>query len=825
MCFDGLKRLRGMAGALLAAAATVSCSSFPAHGPAAYHASLSRTADGIPHVTADDWGSLGYGDGYAQASDNLCTMAQAFVTYRGERSRYFGGDGKLVDASTLGHPSNLDSDFFFRLVDTDAAVARYRDSQSPEIRALVRGFAAGYDRYLGELRMGGAPGAHAACRDAAWVAPIGEGDVYRRLYAANLAGGMTRFITAIANAQPPSAGGQPAHEAAPHAALPDEKQLADQLAVGGRVGIGSNALAFGADGGQHGRPVLLGNPHWFWAGPDRFYEARLTLPGKLDVSGASFLGVPVVMIGFNKDVAWTHTVSSTRRFGIFDLSLDPGQPATYRYEGKPEAMIPVPLSVQVRQADGSLKAVERTLYRTRFGPAISLSQFSPQLGWSATKAYAIADVNAENFRIFENFLEWGQARSLDQFIATQKRLAAMPWVNTVAIGRNDPRVWYADIGAVPNVPDALAEACTTPVGKLADRLVPGVPFLDGSRAACAWRDTPGAAQAGTFAADEMPSLLRRDFVGNMNNSYWLANPAAPMTRHPAIFGPWGKGLSLRARFGYWFAQHRIAGTDGYPGAKASDADVRQFALDSRAMSAELFKQPLLDAACTVKSVTLPVPGKPGVQRSVSIDDACRVLRGWRNTSAIDDRGAVLWDAVWAALQKIDPATLYAVPFDPADPVNTPRDLRADPASLARVLGAAVASMQDKGLALDAARGDVLSVDLGGTPVPLFGGCEDPGYFTSACATDERAGRPVATSSLFGNTYLQVVSFDATGAVAHTLLAPSESDDPASPFHANGTRRYQQRQWTTVQLGAAPDRAEQTGEAVPVVLNGSDAVLP
>ncbi|WP_297354281.1 penicillin acylase family protein, partial [Paraburkholderia sp.] len=41
----------------------------------AYQVEIRRTALGIPHVKADDWGSLGYGYGYVQAQDNLCTMA------------------------------------------------------------------------------------------------------------------------------------------------------------------------------------------------------------------------------------------------------------------------------------------------------------------------------------------------------------------------------------------------------------------------------------------------------------------------------------------------------------------------------------------------------------------------------------------------------------------------------------------------------------------------------------------------------------------------------------------------------------------------------
>ncbi|MEX3526370.1 MAG: penicillin acylase family protein [Burkholderia sp.] len=387
---------------------------------------IRRTADGIPHIQAGDWEALGYG--YAQASDNLCTMAEAFVTYRGDRSRYFGAQGKPTARSTLGAPTNLDSDFFFRLADSAGSIEHYRDSQPERFRQLVRGFAAGYDRYLGELRAGGAPGRHLACRAAPWLADISDADIYRRLNAANLAGGEARFVEAIANAHPPASSGATSPgttssatpQPGPHAAR-EGGALAlagldpNQLHVGGHYGIGSNGLAFGRDA-TGGEPIRFGNPHWFWSGPDRFYQAQLTIPGQLDVSGASFLGVPVIMIGFNDQVAWTHTVSSARRFGVFQLQLADDDPTQYLVDGRRVAMRPVTLTVPVRQSDGTLGGVTRTLYTTQYGPVVDLSSWSPALGWTRAQAFALRDVNSDNHRIFQTFLDFGRARSLDAFV-------------------------------------------------------------------------------------------------------------------------------------------------------------------------------------------------------------------------------------------------------------------------------------------------------------------------------------------------------------------------------------------------------------------------
>ena len=752
-----------------------------------YHVEIRRTALGIPHLKAGDWGSLGYGFGYVQAQDNLCTMADGFVTYRGERSRYFGANERPATEATFGQPDNLDADFFFRFVDDDAAVARYRDSQTAGMRQLIDGFVAGYNRYVGDLAHGDFPGAHAACRAQPWAGKISSADVYRRLYAANLAGGEARFAAAIATAQPPVAAAafkqgvlQP-HAPGSSAPLASNAPLAH---LGGHSGIGSNGLAFGADA-THGSALLFGNPHWFWSGPDRFYQAQLTIPGKLDVSGVSFLGVPLIVMGFNQNVAWTHTVSTARRFGLFKLSLVPGSPTSYQFDGKIEAMTPVRISVDVRAADGSIHTVSRTLYRSRFGPLVNLAAMSPALVWNAQQAFALRDINAGNFRVFENFLEWDQARSLDDFMHIEKKNAAVPWVNTLAIGRNDPRVWYADIGAVPDVPDALAQQCTPPVGHALAHAMPGVPFLDGSRSACDWRVEPDSVQRGALPVAQMPSLLRRDYVGNFNGSFWLTNPAAPLTGFAQVVGQTDEAQSLRTRLGHSIA----AQLQSNPAGVSADA-LSRAVLDSRSMSAVLFKQPALDRICGGT--------QPARANAAELREACTVLSAWDDTAASNAVGATLWDEWWRRLQTIPAAQLYAKPFNPGQPLTTPAGIAADPARLTTTLQEAIAALRKAGIAMDAPRSAALYVQRNDERIPLYGGCDAGGYFTAACAAhpfDARADSMNVNPN--GNTYLQIVSFAGDDVLAQTLLASSESDDPASPHYADGTREYAAQRWLKI----------------------------
>lgn len=809
---EWMRTLRTAVVSAIVAAAAIGCTTngktareADSGAPGPIHVEIRRTAGGIPHIKAGDWTSLGYGYGYAQATDDLCTMADAFVTYRGERSRYFGPDARLPTFSTLGQPKNIDSDFFFRLLDSDAAVERYSAAQPARIVSLVNGFAAGYNRYVSELRAGRWPGQSAACRKQPWVTDITEADIYRRLYAANLAGGAAHFVEGIANAQPPAEaqqhsridpvdGGRLAHS------LADASQrIAQQwFQAGGHEGLGSNAIAFGGEATGSNQPLLFGNPHWFWRGPDRFYQAQLTIPGKLDVSGASFLGVPVVMIGFNDSVAWTHTVSTARRFGIFQLALVPGHPTTYLYDGKPVPMTAMHIAVPVLEADGSTGTRERTLYTTRFGPLVNLESASPAFRWDGAHAFALRDINADNFRVFMNFLQWGEARSLDDFIRVQTTLAAVPWVNTLAVARDDARAWYADIGAIPDVPDALAERCTTALGKAFDRGAPRVPFLDGSRSTCDWRTEPGSIQAGAMPPSAMPHLLRTDYVANMNNSYWLANPHAPLTGYARIFGPGPEDIGLRARLGHLLAGQVLAQARN-AGATQTAATVRRVVLDSRVLSAVLFKNELLDSVCAGGPIDVAKDALThetfSPPRTVDVEPACRILRAWNDTGSTDAHGARLWSLFWARANRIEPQRLYRIPFDPSDPLNTPRQLDVENPAVREALGATILAMNRQHVPLDATAGDALTVRANGRAIGLYGGCGTAGYFTVACAYPEPDGVARADgANLIGSTYLQTVTFDAHGVDAHTMLATSESDDASRADSGDGTVLYASKTW-------------------------------
>lgn len=785
-----LSSLARRCGLLLAAAALAACgggSGKPTAETSRYQVEIRRTEMGLPHIKAKDWASLGYGSGYAQAQDNLCTLADGFATYRGERSRFWGADAMPTYRSTVQSQPNIESDFFFRHVVDDEAVRAAQQGQPDSLNQLMAGYVAGYNRWLRDMATAGGQ-EHAACRGMPWVRPITTDDMWRRVYIANLAGGYSNFVREISTAAPPAAA--PAGAAARQGRqLPGAgpRPLAPipplNLRIGGMDGIGSNMYGFGPQVTGSDSSVLFGNPHWFWTGPDRLYQFHLTIPGELDVSGAGFLGLPLVQIGFNNHVAWSHTVSTAWRFGLFQYVLDPADPSHYQRDGAWVPMQASTISIEVLNAAGEHQTLTRTLYKTEHGPLLNLGN------WGPTTAFALRDINAGNHRGMRNWMRWSQAASLDEFMRIQKEEAAIPWVNTVAIGRGSAQAWYADIGAVPNAPaDA---SCVSPAAPLLASVLPqGVPVLLAVSSQCDWVTDADSVQAGAIGPARMPSLLRSDYVANMNDSYWLTNVHQPLTGYPAIFGPTGHAQSLRTRMGHAMVLDRLQGRDDYAGRWASADIVRDMVLDSRVYSAA-FKEEALAMVCEQPSIDLD-------GAAVQVGAACAALAAWDGRGNADSRGSHVWDEFWRATLQAG-VDVYATPFDAADPVHTPRGVKASAGpALQRAFASAVRKLQVSGFAMDAPRSAVLYSARGADRIGLYGGCGNLGYFTINCSEREiTAGGYSMDGHPHGNSYMQVVSFPPGPVQAHSFLTYSLSDDPHSPHYVDYTRAYGAKQWLAV----------------------------
>src|SRR5262245_24084777 len=145
-----------------------------------FSADIRTTSYGVPHILAKDLSGAGFGVGYAFAQSNICEIADRWVTVSAQRSKYFGSDG-IVESP--GRSTNLESDFLWaRLLDMDVVGQQLQQAPpmgpTQDVRDLIRGYVAGYNKYLEEMGVANLPDPR--CRGKEWVRPITEKDVYLR---------------------------------------------------------------------------------------------------------------------------------------------------------------------------------------------------------------------------------------------------------------------------------------------------------------------------------------------------------------------------------------------------------------------------------------------------------------------------------------------------------------------------------------------------------------------------------------------------------------------------------------------------------------------
>ena len=787
-----------------------------------YDADITRTTLGIPHIKArreGDFGSAGYGLGYAFAEDNLCVMQDDFITILGRRAEFFGPTGTYTIPANSSVANNVDSDFFWRQMITPEIIANLRAKALPELRLATTGYADGYNRYIRELKAGGFPGRHAACRDKPWLFEITDDDMYRRYFRLSVLASSSVFVAGIGSAQPPAAGSS--------ASMPSAAQIRAAYARDpgplaffdpANRPFGSNMYALGKDATETGVPMVFGNPHFPWSGTERLYISHLTVPGRMDIMGSSLYGVPAILIGFNEKLAWSHTVSTAFRFTIYQLTLNPANPTQYVYDGATRDMEATPHTIKVLQADGSLADQTRTLYRSHYGPIIGLAVSGVNvLPWTSAAAFTMRDANAENDRLINQFALWNQAGSVDEFKALHKSILGVPWVNTVAAGPGS-KAYYGDVTVVPNVSDAKVQDCAAqPLATVFGQIQPGLPVLDGSMAACEWDTDADAPAPGIFGGANLPTLERDDWVGNFNDSYWLTNPAEPVTGYDRIIGAEGTARSLRTRLGILQIQRRLAGSDGRPGDRFSLDTLKEVVLDSSIYSAELARDDVVSSLCAL-------PGAIGQAGPVATAEACAVLEAWDGKAGLDSRGAHLWREFWRGVAgapgglPVNPVgpVLWTTPFSAADPVNTPRGLNVALPTVQAALADGITRVQNNGFALDAPLREVqfsgINKAAGDADIPVFGGYGNEGAFTIVSAG---ALTPQGYRVTYGTSYIQAVTWEPDGAGfkprAEGFITYSQSTDPASPHYADFTEAYSRQQWQRFPFKADEIAAQKLSE--------------
>jgi acyl-homoserine-lactone acylase len=298
-------------------------------------------------------------------------------------------------------------------------------------------------------------------------------------------------------------------------------------------------------------------------GTSRFYAFHQTLPGELDVIGANVQGRPQVGLGTTEHIAWTSTVQTGPLNSFYMLTLVPGHPTQYLFDGQPREMIAETVTVQVPDGSGGFRDETHTFYSTHYGARSSGRDLSVEQRGSLRGSRRRRRL-ARDRRTAPPVSSCLDAR-------VQGRSRPVQFNPSNQIGADSSgNAYYANTAQIPNLNDAQRAACA----------VPGA--LDGSRSFCMWNSDPDAAIPGIFGPSNLPSLIRTDFASNMNDSHWLANPLQPLTGFDSSIGSTNTARTFRTRSGLAQLLSRIEGTDGKGAPKFTLEHLQQLITDNLA---------------------------------------------------------------------------------------------------------------------------------------------------------------------------------------------------------------------------------------------------
>ncbi|KPA90315.1 penicilin amidase [Pseudomonas asplenii] len=327
------------------------------HDPGAV--TITRDAHGMPHIRGASDLAVFYAAGYAQAQDRLWQMEVQRRIAQGRLSEILGRGSVKQDA-------------WFKTLGLYRAAGKAWESLSEASRASLLAYAEGVNAWISEQRalppefiaFGIKPQPWTPVDSLAWI----------KVFALNLSGNfddeMQRYIaSAYFNSDQinflfsrhqdgggtQSNGVDNAHVQALAAVVEGQRVLREDLNLGGKW-LGSNAWVTAGRLAADGRPTLANDPHLGLSIPSWWYP--VALEGEhLKSVGMSLIGLPVVVLGLNSDIAWGATSMTADVQDLYFETLDAKRPGQYLRDGRWE---PLEVRTEEIQVKADFPAVLRT---------------------------------------------------------------------------------------------------------------------------------------------------------------------------------------------------------------------------------------------------------------------------------------------------------------------------------------------------------------------------------------------------------------------------------------------------------------------------------
>ena len=195
-----------------------------------------------------------------------------------------------------------------------------------------------------------------------------------------------------------------------------------------------------------GSAVLVSDPQVAVTNPSLFYEFHVR-GATFNVRGIGVAGSPMILIGFNRNVAWGLTALSADQADLFRLKTDPAKPNQYQFDGQWRDMDVFTETIRVKDGD----PVTLQLRESWFGPVVTdlLQQSSEDDEFSLRRV----PISISDSETIQSLLPIWRAQDVFQF-----RHALSGWQFPSAnclFGDSRGNIGYTTVGVMP-IPPAHA---------------------------------------------------------------------------------------------------------------------------------------------------------------------------------------------------------------------------------------------------------------------------------------------------------------------------------------------------------------------------------
>ena len=635
---------------------------------------------GVPHIYGRDSRSMFYAFGWAQMQSHGDLLLRLYGQARGRGAEYWG-------------PEYLEADRWVRLNDAPERAERHYRQTRAEFRGYLDAFVAGVNAYAEENRNRLDP-------ELSVVLPIRAPDllahVQRVLHLS--------FVVDRARVQPATEAWQRG---------------------------GSNAWAIAPSRSASGHAMLLANPHLPWSDFFTWYEAQLSSPD-IQGYGAALIGFPLINIGFNQRLGWTHTVNTIDAADLYELTL---VGKGYRYDGGSRAFESSRQLIKVREPGGQ-RIDTLDVLRSIHGPVISST---------GARALALRIAGLDQPHLLEQSWNMLRARTLREFEHALEPLQ-LPMF-TVMYADREGHIMHLFNGRVP-------------VRRQGDwafwgRVVRG--------------DTSATLWTATHRYDELPRVADppSGWLQNANDAPWTTT--LPFLLDPADFPGY---MSPRGALG-----------------SRAQRSIRMLMADSSMTFEEMVENKFstrLELADHLVDDLVIAARRHGSQRARQAAD---VLAQWDRMTDAGSRGAILFAAFMEQAQRArwPGNSIFAVRFNAARTLTTPTGI-SDAQQAAAVLDTAALSVEQAHGSMSVAYGEVYRFRRDSLDLPANGADGNLGAFR--VIDFEPAGNHFVATG--GDSFIAAIEFGRT-VRAHTLIAYGNASQKGSPHRTDQLGLFARKQ--------------------------------